>query len=74
VQAQLGAAEAREAALAREQEVMQGALTGQLAGVMAMMRGIRVSLSAKLNESQAVCKALAQEVAAYKAKIAAYER
>ncbi len=53
---------------------MQGALTGQLAGVMDMMRGIRVSLSAKLNESQAVCKALAQEVAAYKAKIAAYER
>ncbi len=74
MQAQLGAAEAREAALAREQELMQGALTGQLAGVMDMMRGIRVSLSAKLNESRAVCKALAQEVAAYKAKIAAYER
>ncbi|KAL0029317.1 hypothetical protein WJX79_010004 [Trebouxia sp. C0005] len=74
LQAQLGAAEAREAALAREQELMQGALTGQVAGVMDMMRGIRVSLSAKLNDSQAVCKALAQEVAAYKAKIAAYER
>ncbi|DBB01157.1 TPA: hypothetical protein ACH3X1_001046 [Trebouxia sp. C0004] len=74
LQAQLGAAEAREAALAREQELMQGALTGQVAGVMDMMRGIRVSLSARLNDSQAVCKALAQEVAAYKAKVAAYER
>ena len=53
---------------------MQGALTGQVAGVMDMMRSIRVTLSAKLNDSQEVCKALAQEVAAYKAKIAAFER
>ncbi len=53
---------------------MQGALTGQVAGVMDMMRSIRVTLSAKLNDSQTVCTALAQEVAAYKAKIAAFER
>jgi len=74
VQAQLGAAEAREAALAREQEVMQGAVTGQVSGVMDMMRNIRVTLSVKLTESQEVCKALVQEVTAYKAKIAAFER
>lgn len=74
LQAQLGAAEAREAALAREQEIMQGALTGQVAGVMDMMKGLRVSLSAKLSESQAVCQALARELAASKAKAAAYER
>lgn len=74
MQAQLGAAEAREAALAREQELMQGALTGQVSGVMDMMRSIRVTLSAKLTDSQEVCKALVQEVAAYKAKIAAFER
>ena len=74
VQAQLGAAEAREAALGREQEIMQGALTGQVAGVMDMMKGLRVSLSTKLSESQSVCQALAQELAAQKAKNAAYER
>ncbi len=74
VQAQLGAAEAREAALAREQELMQGAVTGQVSGVMDMMRNIRVTLSAKLTESQGICKALSQEVATYKAKIAAFER
>ena len=74
VQAQLGAAEAREAALGREQEIMQGALTGQVAGVMDMMKGLRVSLSTKLSESQSVCQALAQELAAQKAKTAAFER
>lgn len=74
VQAQLGAAEAREAALGREQEIMQGALTGQVAGVMDMMKGLRVSLSTKLSESQSVCQALAQELAAQKAKNAAFER
>ena len=74
MQAQLGAAEAREAALAREQELMQGAVTGQVSGVMDMMRNIRVTLSAKLTESQGICKALSQEVATYKAQIAAFER
>lgn len=74
VQAQLGAAEAREAALGREQEIMQGALTGQVAGVMDMMKGLRVSLSTKLSESQSVCQALAQELAAQKAKNSAFER
>ena len=74
LQAQLGAAEAREAALAREQEIVQGALTGQVAGVMDMMKGLRVSLSSKLSESQAVCQDLARELAAQKAKTAAYER
>lgn len=74
LQAQLGAAEAREAALGREQEIMQGALTGQVAGVMDMMKGLRVSLSTKLSESQSVCQALAQELAAQKAKTAAFER
>ena len=74
VQAQLGAAEAREAALGREQEIMQGALTGQVTGVMDMMKGLRVSLSIKLSESQSVCQALAQELAAQKAKNAAFER
>jgi len=50
----------------------KGGCTGK--GARGDAGGLRVSLSAKLNESQAVCKALAQEVAAYKAKIAAYER
>ena len=74
LQAQLGAAEAREAALGREQEIMQGALTGQVSGVMDMMKGLRVSLSSKLSESQSVCQALAHELAAQKAKTAALER
>ena len=73
-QAQLGAAEAREAALAREQEIMQGALTGQVAGVMDMMKGLRVSLSTKLKQSQELCQALAKELAVQKAKTVAYER
>lgn len=60
--------------MGREQEIMQGALTGQVAGVMDMMKGLRVSLSTKLSESQSLCQALAQELAAQKAKNAAFER
>lgn len=64
LQAQLAAAEAREGALAREQEAVQGALTGQVAGVMHMMRGLRLSLSNKLTDSQTTCQALVQDLAA----------
>lgn len=64
LQAQLGAAEAREGALAREHEAVQGALTGQVAGVMHMMRGLRMSLSSKLTHSQTACQALMQDLAA----------